>query len=208
MNHEAQPDSLGREDCADDLLLARAVAGDRAAIDTVCARGVAEPELLQEFARWQADEIRLARAARTLDGVADRVGTRCDRSTRTRSAGLGWAVAAVLALLLFARVWTGAAGSASPGNVAGIAGPMLATSEDAFQAYLDKAREEGVMVSDPEPPMYLGSRELVDGTGFEVVVVRQVYEIRRTPEMYRLQAIDDAGHLRPVLIRPRTESLR
>jgi len=140
MNHEAQPDSLGREDCADDLLLARAVAGDRAAIDTVCARGVAEPELLQEFARWQADEIRLARAARTLDGVADRVGTRCNRSTRTRSAGLGWAVAAVLALLLFARVWTGAAGSASPGNVAGIAGPMLATSEDAFQAYLDKAR--------------------------------------------------------------------
>lgn len=208
MNHDSQPNSSEREDALDDLLLARAVAGDRAAIDAVCARGASEPGLLQEFARWQADEIRLARAARTLDTVADRVDIGRDQPVGTRSAGLGWAAAAVLAVLLLARAWTGQVVPAAPSNVAGIAGPVFTTSEDAFQAYLDKAREEGVMVRDPEPPMYLGSRELGDGSGFEVVVVRQVYEIRRTSEMYRMQPIDDAGRVRPVAIRPRTESLR
>jgi hypothetical protein len=136
------------------------------------------------------------------------VDIRRDQPVGTRSAGLGWAAAAVLAVLLLARAWTGQVVPAAPSNVAGIAGPVFTTSEDAFQAYLDKAREEGVMVRDPEPPMYLGSRELGDGSGFEVVVVRQVYEIRRTSEMYRMQPIDDAGRVRPVAIRPRTESLR
>ena len=52
------------------------------------------------------------------------------------------------------------------------------------------------------------SRELGDGSGFEVVVVRQIYEIRRTTEMYRMQPVDETGRVRPVVIRPRTETVR
>lgn len=205
---DATERAVGRAACDDDVLLARAVAGDRAAMDAVCERGAVEPKFLEEFARWQADEIRLARASRMLDTLADQVDAKRDRFVAVRSPGLGWAVAAVLAVLFFARAWTGEASSNAPANVAGIGGPLFSTSEDAFHAYLEKAREEGVMVSDPEPPMYLGARELGDGSGFEVVVVRQVYEIRRTPKMYRMQPIDDAGRVRPVAIRPRTETLR
>ena len=208
---------------ADDVLLSRAVAGDRAAIEEVRTRGVAEPALLEEFALWQADELRLARAARSLDVVADRVdatrsksgayGRPYGRPFAASRAGLGWAVAAVLAVALVARDWSGArnGGADVNSNVAGLGSafsPSFASSDDAFNAYLAKAREEGALVGDPQPPVFLGSRELGDGSGFEVVVVRQIYEIRRTSEMYRMQPVDETGRVRPVVIRPRTETVR
>ncbi len=204
---------------ADDVLLSRAVAGDRAAIEEVRVRGVAEPALLEEFALWQADELRLARAARSLDVVADRVDAARSKSILfgrpfvASRAGLGWAVAAVLAVALVARDWSGAQNGSvnAPSNVAGLGStfaPSFANSDDAFNAYLAKAREEGALVGDPQPPVFLGSRELGDGSGFEVVVVRQIYEIRRTSEMYRMQPVDETGRVRPVVIRPRTETVR
>jgi hypothetical protein len=208
---------------ADDVLLSRAVAGDRTAIEEVRARSVAEPALLEELALWQADELRLARAVRSLDAVAGRVdAVRARSGARGRPmvasrAGLGWAVAAVLAVALAARDWSGArdgaaaAPSTATVNVAGLGSafsPGFASSDDAFDAYLAKAREEGALVGDPQPPVFLGSRELGDGSGFEVVVVRQIYEIRRTSEMYRMQPIDETGRVRPVVIRPRTETVR
>jgi hypothetical protein len=219
MSNRSTMTITGNAGDADDVLLSRAVAGDRAAIEEVRTRGVAEPALLEEFALWQADELRLARAARSLDVVADRVD-----STRSKSgaygrpfvasrAGLGWAVAAVLAVALVARDWSGARNGAADvnSNVAGLGSafsPSFASSDDAFNAYLAKAREEGALVGDPQPPVFLGSRELGDGSGFEVVVVRQIYEIRRTSEMYRMQPVDETGRVRPVVIRPRTETVR
>jgi hypothetical protein len=219
MSNRSTMTITGNAGDADDVLLSRAVAGDRAAIEEVRARGVAEPALLEEFALWQADELRLARAARSLDVVADRVD-----ATRSKSgaygrpfvasrAGLGWAVAAVLAVALVARDWSGAqhGGADVNSNVAGLGSafsPSFASSDDAFNAYLAKAREEGALVGDPQPPVFLGSRELGDGSGFEVVVVRQIYEIRRTSEMYRMQPVDETGRVRPVVIRPRTETVR
>ncbi|MFM7261353.1 MAG: hypothetical protein ACKO3W_12190, partial [bacterium] len=130
--------------------------------------------------------------------------------TATASGRLGWFVAAMLAVALLARPWSGdgARGNEKGAQIAGFGMPSFASSDEAFKAYLAKAREEGAMVSDPEPPVYLGSRELGDGSGFEVVVVRQIYEIRRTPQMYRMQQIDESGRVQPVLIRPRTETLR
>jgi hypothetical protein len=219
MSNRSTMTITGNAGDADDVLLSRAVAGDRAAIEEVRTRGVAEPALLEEFALWQADELRLARAARSLDVVADRVD-----ATRSKSgadgrpfvasrAGLGWAIAAVLAVALVARDWSGAQNGAADvnSNVAGLGSafsPSFASSDDAFNAYLAKAREEGALVGDPQPPVFLGSRELGDGSGFEVVVVRQIYEIRRTSEMYRMQPVDETGRVRPVVIRPRTETVR
>ena len=203
-----------------DLLLSRAVQGDRAALDAVCAAGARDAGIVEELARWQADELRLVRAARALEDAATRVelpaangraGTLgvSDASMRWRSA-LGWGVAAVLALALVGR--RDSARGGVPGTdrtqVAGLGAGAFANADDAFDAYLSKAREEGLVYGEPPPPTLVRSRELTDGEGFEVIVLRTVYERRRTPVLYQLAPVDEAGTIRPILIRPRTESVR
>ncbi|MFM1822573.1 MAG: hypothetical protein RI967_839 [Planctomycetota bacterium] len=193
---------------ATDLLLARAVGGDRDALAEIRLRSVTEPGLLDELLLWQADELRLARLSRELDFVADRSEAPYAAPRHARFARLGWAAAAVLAI-----GWAGQSflprRAPAPVQVAGIAeAPSFASADEAFDAYVAKARADGVMVGDVAPPVLVSSRELVDGGGFEVIVVRQVYERRRAPEFYGVAPADDTGRMRRVVIRPRTESIR
>jgi hypothetical protein len=187
-----------------DLLLSRAVAGDARALDEIRARGAGDPALLEELALWQADELRLSRAVGALHAAAEGVEAPRAETFRTRRAGLGWAVAAVLAVgwLLSSAL---PAPKEAPANIAGVGAPAFDSSDAAFDAYLAKAREEGVVVDAVEPPTLVGSRELGDGGGFEIVIVRQVYERRRAPEIYRIAPTDETGRARPIVIRPRTE---
>ena len=186
-----------------DVLLSRAVAGDRAALAEVRARGANDPAVLEELALWQADELRLARVGRELHAAADRVDAPRARPILARSAGLGWVVAAVLAI-----AWCMQAFSPRPSepraSVAGIAGGF-GSADAAFDAYVAKAREEGLVEGEVAPPTLVGSRELGDGRGFEVIIVRQVVERRIAPEMYRVAPMGETGRLRPVIIRPRTD---
>lgn len=205
-------DPSHREPAADlDILLSRAVSGDRDAFAAVCARAATEPALLEELAAWQADELRLARAARDLESIADRAELPPAESARGRSwrAGLGWAAAAAIAIAWISQsVLPQDAGPARE-NVAGF-DPFtgFATSDDAFDAYVDKARQDGVIYGDVAPPTIIGSRELGGDEGFEILVVRQIIERRRVPEMFRLVPVDESGALAPVVIRPRTEEIR
>lgn len=193
---------------ATDLLLARAVGGDRHAIAEVRLRSATEPGLLDELLLWQADELRLARLSRELDLVADRSEPPRATVANARFARLGWAAAAVLAVAWAGQSFLPKRGAA-PVQVAGIAdAPSFASADEAFDAYVEKARADGVMVGDVAPPVLVSSRELLDGGGFEVIVVRQVYERRRAPEFYGVVPADDTGRLRGVVIRPRTESIR
>jgi hypothetical protein len=200
--------SGARESLALDILLSRAVAGDDAALAEVRVRGAAEPRVLDELAMWQADELRLARAARALHDIADRAELPPDRAPVVRRGGLGWAVAAAILLAWVSQSFAprGAESPAPRENIAGFAG--FASSDAAFDAYLEKAREEGVILGEAPPPTLVGSRELTDGSGFEVIVVRQVYERRVMPELYRVVSVDDLGGTEKVVIRPRTEALR
>jgi hypothetical protein len=194
-----------------DLLLARAVAGDRGALAEVRARAAHDPALLEELAMWQADELRLARVARELDLSADRVelprtrwfGGSDARAPRVFRAGLGWAVAATIALAWVAQAVVPRDTNRSA-SVAGISAGFE-SADDAFDAYLAKAREEGLVHGEVAPPTLLGSRELGNGQGFEVVIIRQVIERRIAPEMYRVAPMGETGRLRPVVIRPRTD---
>lgn len=187
-----------------DVLLSRAVAGDRAALAEVRARGATDPSVLDELALWQADELRLARVARELQHAADSVeAPRTRLRTRDRWAGAGWAVAAVLAIAWLMQVVSPR--RAQPdASVAGIA-PAFQSSEEAFDAYVAKAREEGVLSGEVAPPTLLRSRELGDGRGFEVVIIRQVVERRVSPEIYRIAPSGESGARRTVIIRPRTD---
>ena len=79
-----------------DILLSRAVSGDRDALAAVRARGASDPSILEELAMWQADELRLARAAREIHAVADTVALPPARPAFGGRVGLGWAVAALI----------------------------------------------------------------------------------------------------------------
>lgn len=201
-----------------DVLLSRAVAGDAHALAAVRARSAADPAILEELALWQADELRVTRAARALDARADLVETPLlsqrsgIREGRVREGrvreGLGWAVAAALALLFVGRAWLplDESGASSKANVAGFAG--FNSSDDAFAAYVQKAREEGVMIGDVAPPTLIDSREIHGSGGFEVIIMRQVYERRKAPVLYRVAPTNELGELKPIIIRPRTESMQ
>ncbi len=195
-----------------DLMLARAVAGDQAALAQVLAMGARDASVLEELSMWQADELRLSRAARELDATAERVEVRRDRSLDARRVGLGWAAAAIVALAWigtdtigkFISKGNGASRTIEPrAMVAGFGGD--GSADDAFEAYLAKARAEGVVRGEVSPPTLVGSRELSDGRGFEVVILRQVLETRVAPEMYRLQPVGETGRMRPIVIRSRTD---
>ncbi|MFZ9880899.1 MAG: hypothetical protein ACO3QC_05800 [Phycisphaerales bacterium] len=202
-------------DAADELdaLLSRAVQGDASALRAVRARGAANPAVLEELALWQADELRLARAALVLAQQADMVElpATASRAMSARRPHLGWAVAATLAL-----AWLGSIAFPRPAeprtSVAGIAGPSFASSDEAFDAYVAKAREEGVVYGEVAPPVLVGSREVLGSgganEGFEVIIVRQVYERRRAPELYGLERVGETGRMQPIVIRPRTEMVQ
>lgn len=187
-----------------DVLLSRAVAGDRAALAEVRARGAHDASVLDELALWQADELRLARVARDLHAAADRVEVpRAARRWGGRWSGMGWAVAAMLAIAWIMQAFMPR--TAQPqASVAGIA-PAFTSSEQAFDAYVAKAREEGVLSGEVAPPTLLRSRELGDGRGFEVVIIRQVVERRVSPEIYRIAPSGESGARRTLIIRPRTD---
>ena len=191
-----------------DILLSRAVSGDRDALAAVRARGASDPSILEELAMWQADELRLARAAREIHAVADTVALPPARPAFGGRVGLGWAVAALIALAWFGRsvVPMRAVDVQPRENLAGFSG--FATSDDAFDAYVEKARSEGVIYGDVEAPTIIGSRELGAGEGFEVLIMRKIVERRVLPELYRLAPVDESGALAPVVIRPRTEEIR
>lgn len=198
-----------RDAAADiDLLLSRAVSGDRDALSAVRARGASEPALLDELAMWQADELRLARAAREITAIADRVEPPEAASGRARTwrHGIGWGVAALIALAWISQSVAPRTPTAPRESVAGF--PGFASSDAAYDAYLEKARADGVIFGDVAPPTIIGSRELAGGEGFEVLIMRQIVERRKLPELYRVVPVDETGRLAPIVIRPRTEEVR
>jgi hypothetical protein len=210
--HEPHESTGGEPPIDTDLLLSRAVAGDRNALAEVRARGAADPAILEELALWQADELRLARVGRTLDARADRVEAPRRGILAGRQSRLGWFVAAAIALAWLGQSLVPSArdsrGTArQQASVAGL-GAGFATADEAFDAYLAKAREEGLVEGDVAPPTLLRSRELTDGRGFEVVIVRQIIERRVSPEIYRVAPMGETGRLRQILVRPRTETVQ
>ena len=189
-----------------DRMLGRAVAGDRDAMLWIRMRAATEPAILEELVLWQADELRVTRTARELCARADRVDALPSNSMRARRVGLGWAVAAVLAIALagqFASFVRTPPATQQRAIAAGMSDDFASTDE-AFDAYVAKARTDGALVGEVAPPTLVRSRELGNGGGFEVIVIRQVYERRTLGEMYRIVPTGETGELRPVVIRART----
>lgn len=196
-----------------EMLISRVVDGEARETDWSAFRTLAEadPTLWRELAEYQRDHAELAAAVQaavaSADAVEAGVGDEINRrfAERIKLAGSwgGWAAAAAIVL-----VWmTGRVGQQQPmapypsqQNIAAIGPavqqPQPMTAADAFQTYLDKGQESGLVVQEVPTRVLLDWRPTKSG-GYEVVYLRQIMERKQVRELNTWGA-DDVGRMVPV----------
>lgn len=128
---------------------------------------------------------------------------------RARSAA-GWMTSAFLLLALV--VLSPGLGLDRPipistGDGLGQPGPAAApdavtaslSASDALDLYLERGRDEGRVVEERPDRVLVGSRPAADGTGYEVLYIRQILERAVVPELFVPTGADEEG--RPVMRR-------
>lgn len=193
-----------------DVLISRIVDKTESPAEWMEFRSAAatEPSAWELLAEAQRDNERLSLLARDATSVAERMvlpepledtsALRVGRFRRPMSAAAGWAAAAAI---LIAWVTTGPSGVTRDRGPTQTAGFSTASADDAFQAYLDKGRADGIVLGELDTKMLLDSRSLESGA-VEVVFVRQVIERRQVPTLVRFEGVDEAGNARPVIVKP------
>jgi hypothetical protein len=187
-------------------LISRIVDGD---VDEVSWRelevhAAREPALWPHLARAQRDHSLLASAVGAVAARAECVDAPMAGGHHRFTAGAwaGWALAAIvgLAWVIGLRPTMRPAETASPPVMtAGFTSP-----EDAFRRYLELAQEQEVVLQEIPTRILIDSRPLVDGSGYELLYLRQVIERTVVPELYHLEGRDEAGQPSLVKYRPRT----
>ncbi len=190
-----------------DILLGRVADGEASPEDWTAFRAMAEadPTLWRELAELQRDGAELSSAVGRAIAVADTVEAPVDEHLagrlRERFALIrmwgGWAAAAAVAL-----AWgTGLRSETGGPNVAGIGavGPAASTADDALKMYLDKGQKSGMVVGEMPSKVLLETRPLADGSGYEVLYVRQIVERARVNQLFRPTS-DELGGVTPLLI--------
>ena len=125
---------------------------------------------------------------------------------RTRAAA-GWLVALLLLVSMIAGEPLGLQRAAtSPTTTATTAPPATAgfvpsalSAADALSLYLDRGRDEGIVLEDQPDLVLLESRPVSSGGGYELLYVRRILERAVVPEMFLPAGVDDDG--RPVITR-------
>jgi hypothetical protein len=110
-----------------------------------------------------------------------------------RSARLGWAVAALVALAWTASVFAPRTPGMGPTTTAGLGAVVPSTYDAAIQSYLDLGRRSGRVVGELPDRVVLDSRPLPDGSGFEVTYLRQFVERATVERAYRVGETDTGG---------------
>ncbi len=201
-----------------DVLVSRVVDGRASGEDWAALRRLAarEPEVWDEIEAFgsmhssmcAAVDVELARcAAVDLDAPEHEVFHQRVRIARSWG---GWLVAA--AVLLAWSLNLPMQPSSSMTATSSI-GPDLGSSYirvdepvDALRAYVNRGREAGTVVGLVPDVQVLETRSAPDGSGLEVLLVRQIIERQRVDQVYRWTQ-DEAGNLIPikVVIRPASD---
>ena len=189
----------GYDDFARDVLIGRVVDGEASPEDWRALADLAsrDQRVWSELALTQRQHDALTRAVELATAPAEAVeapdyaehrGTPAGR-LRLVSAWGGWAAAAALVL-----VWTtGLRVTSGPGGGAQTAGLVSsgASTEDAFDRYLDAGRQRGTVVRElPDRVVY--QTQALESGGVEVLYLRQVLERRVVDGVYRRSA-DEFG---------------
>lgn len=195
-----------------DLLISRVIDGRAGGGDWGSLRALAEgdPGVWRDLEETQQIHDMLCSEVAQACEAADRVGVdahrqQVDLSRRLSIAGAwgGWLAAAAVGLAWTLGMPLGSDGSSAIGSVVPSPGPdyvRIETPEDALRTYLDRGRDEGSVLGMVSDPRVLETRALPDGSGVEVLYVREIVERRLIEQVYRLSQ-DEAGNVRPVQVR-------
>lgn len=195
------------------MLISRLVDAEAGESDWAAFRTLAEadPTLWRELAEYQRDHSELAAevqaAIASADGIEVQMGDEMNRrfAERIRLAGSwgGWAAAAAIVLVWATsmRTFNNQHVPQFPQqNVAGLGGPVIQqqpmTAADAFQTYLEKGQESGLVLQEMPTRVLLDARQTKSG-GYEVVYLRQIMERKYVNELNTWGA-DDLGRRVPV----------
>lgn len=198
----------------DCLLISRAIDGDATAVewDELTTLAEHDPQLWRRLGETLRDHTGFARGINAAVAVADsiepEVGVRPSRNAGpppvTTVVGRigswsGWALAAAVAI-----AWTigmNPAPPKRPGDAAVSTAGLIdtAAASELLAAYLDKGRQENLVIGEVPQRVLLETRPALTGGGYEVVYVRQIVERTTVPDLYEYSAEDELG--RPMLVR-------
>ncbi len=193
-----------------DTLLTRIIDAEASAEDWAAFRAVAadEPEVWSELADMQRQHDVLAGGLREAISIADAIELPVHEHEAVRPVARigavvqngwswgGWLAAAALLLAFTVGLPRGGVGSGlGAGNAPGTqaAGFSLGTPEEALDRYIDLGKQTGAVVGQSPDFIVLDSKPLEDGSGYEVVYLRQLIERREVRDLYRL-GTDELGN--------------
>lgn len=202
-----------------ELLISRVIDGRAGAGDWKSLRALAEsdPGVWRDLEESQQMHESLCAEVSAACAAAERIDVDVHRhqaglSRRLSIAGAwgGWLAAAAVGLAWTLGMPLGSDGSSVIGSVVPTLGPeyvRIETPEDALRTYLQRGRDDGSVLGLVSDPRVLETRALPDGSGVEVLYVREIVERRLIEQVFRLSQ-DEAGNVRPVQVRIAPESDR
>ena len=199
-----------------DILITRVLDGEATPEDWAAFRAMAarDQSVWADLADAQQDRAELACALAEAIAIADTVeapidrhaGERLHARVKTGAAWLGWAAAAAMALGVFSGK-VGPRGAQPMGQTQQAGLFPINTPEDAMQLYLDKGRETGSVLGEVPERVLLDSQLLSDGSGYQVIYLRQVIECQQVPDLFQMGR-NEAGEQVPVSMREMQTSWR
>lgn len=201
------------ESCSDhEVLISRVIDGEASSADWQSLRAMAErdpgvwTELEQTQDAHQSLCVGLENVCRVVEAV-DLPDSHPEQLVSGRLAKVGawggWLAAATLLLAWTVGMPLSGDGHSATSSIGPNLGPeyvRVDTPEDALRAYVDRGRDAGSVVGLVADPRIVETRPLPDGSGMEVLYVREILERRLVDQVYRLGK-DEAGNIRPVQVR-------
>ncbi len=187
-----------------DVLLSRVLDGEATPEDWAAFRVEAARDgtIWRDLAEAQQDRAALNEAVDRALAVADEIEAPVDwhlkeglsHRARTAMSYGGWlAAAAILIAAVLQPTWR-----TTPNADNAVITTSLASPEEALRAYFDQGAKEGRVLGEVSEPVVLQYAPAADGSGIEVVYVRQIIERAIVDDMYRY-GTDEMG--RPIPIR-------
>ncbi|MHC4767399.1 MAG: hypothetical protein ACYTEI_01650 [Planctomycetota bacterium] len=197
----------------DQLLMSRVVDGDATTDqwDELTALAAEDPLVWCRLAETLRDHASFSRAINAHVAVAETVpipsGERPRASVTVEphtspfahvSRWSGWAVAAVVGIAWLSWIFN----AADPGRNLEPAAPVSYAglpASDLLQAYLDRGKQEDLVIGEVPDRVLINTRPSVSGQGYELVYLRQIMERAVVPDLYQFRGQDERGQ--PILVR-------
>lgn len=188
-----------------DILVSRVIDGvaGKADWDALEALAAADPGVWRELALAQRLDQQLSAQARQEIAPAQWVQAPADeepatavtqRRARWAATWGGWIAAAVAALAFISRPGgTGQGAGVAVQPVMNEAASPFASASDALAAYLERGRQDGVVLGELPDKVLVQTRPADDGRGVVVVYLRQIMECAKVDDVYR-PSTDEAGN--------------